>query len=94
MSLEIRNTMIVGAVIATIGFLGGQLVTILGMMKSFRGLGGDEIVDPKALAVGITEAVAATTGGLILGSIGLLIVMVEIIRMAAAGRKNKQVAQS
>jgi biopolymer transport protein ExbB len=59
----------------------GLLGTVLGMIRSFAALGTSGAVDASKLAVGISEALVNTAGGLFVAIIGIVMYNVFVTRV-------------
>ena len=67
--------------IASISTMVGLLGTVLGMIRSFAALGHTGAVDATKLAVGISEALINTAGGLICAIAGIVAYNVFVTRV-------------
>lgn len=67
--------------IASIGTMVGLLGTVIGMIRSFAALGHTGAVDASKLAVGISEALINTAGGLIVAIAGIIAYNVFVTRV-------------
>ena len=67
--------------IASIGTMVGLLGTVLGMIRSFAALGHTGAVDASKLAVGISEALINTAGGLVVAIAGIVAYNVFVTRV-------------
>ena len=59
----------------------GLLGTVVGMIRSFAALGHTGAVDASKLAVGISEALVNTAGGLIVAILGIVMYNVFVTRV-------------
>jgi biopolymer transport protein ExbB len=66
---------------ASISTMVGLLGTVLGMIRSFAALGHTGAVDASKLAVGISEALINTAGGLICAIAGIVAYNVFVTRV-------------
>ena len=67
--------------IASISTMVGLLGTVVGMIRSFAALGHTGAVDATKLAVGISEALINTAGGLIVAILGIVMYNVFVTRV-------------
>ena len=74
---------IAGGILTVAGPLAGVLVTSFGMMRSFDTLGKSGVADPRALAENIGVSLNGTVIGLCAGAVGVLILIVGVIILAA-----------
>jgi len=68
----LERNLIALSTIASIATMVGLLGTVLGMIRSFAALGTSGAVDAAKLALGISEALVNTAGGLICAIVGIL----------------------
>jgi len=68
----LERNLIALSTIASIGTMVGLLGTVIGMIRSFAALGHTGAVDASKLAVGISEALINTAGGLIVAIAGIV----------------------
>jgi biopolymer transport protein ExbB len=68
----LERNLIALSTIASISTMVGLLGTVIGMIRSFAALGHSGAVDATKLAVGISEALVNTAGGLICAIIGIV----------------------
>ena len=59
----------------------GLLGTVLGMIRSFAALGTSGAVDASKLAIGISEALVNTAGGLFVAILGIVMYNVFVTRV-------------
>ena len=67
--------------IAKIATMVGLLGTVMGMIRSFAALGTSGAVDASKLAVGISEALINTAGGLFVAILGIVMYNVFVTRV-------------
>jgi biopolymer transport protein ExbB len=77
----LERNLIALSTIASIGTMVGLLGTVLGMIRSFAALGHTGAVDASKLAVGISEALINTAGGLIVAIAGIVMYNVFVTRV-------------
>lgn len=68
----LERNLIALSTIASISTMVGLLGTVIGMIRSFAALGHSGAVDATKLAIGISEALVNTAGGLICAIIGIV----------------------
>jgi biopolymer transport protein ExbB len=68
----LERNLIALSTIASISTMVGLLGTVIGMIRSFAALGHSGAVDATKLAIGISEALVNTAGGLIAAIIGIV----------------------
>jgi biopolymer transport protein ExbB/TolQ len=72
-------TLITGGVLTLCGPVIGLLGTVISMMGSFKTLETSGVSDTDALASDISMTLLTTTGGIILGGIGVAILIVGLV---------------
>jgi len=77
----LERNLIALSTIASIGTMVGLLGTTIGMIRSFAALGHTGAVDATKLAVGISEALVNTAGGLAVAIIGIVMYNVFVTRV-------------
>lgn len=77
----LERNLIALSTIASIGTMVGLLGTVIGMIRSFAALGNTGAVDASKLAVGISEALVNTAGGLIVAILGIVMYNVFVTRV-------------
>jgi len=77
----LERNLIALSTIASISTMVGLLGTVLGMIRSFAALGHTGAVDASKLAVGISEALINTAGGLICAIAGIVAYNVFVTRV-------------
>ncbi len=77
----LERNLIALSTIASIGTMVGLLGTVLGMIRSFAALGHSGAVDATKLAIGISEALINTAGGLMIAICGIVIYNVFVTRV-------------
>ena len=77
----LERNLIALSTIASIGTMVGLLGTVIGMIRSFAALGHTGAVDASKLAVGISEALINTAGGLIVAIAGIVAYNVFVTRV-------------
>jgi len=77
----LERNLIALSTIASIGTMVGLLGTVVGMIRSFAALGHTGAVDASKLAVGISEALVNTAGGLIVAILGIVMYNVFVTRV-------------
>jgi biopolymer transport protein ExbB len=77
----LERNLIAISTIASISTMVGLLGTVVGMIRSFAALGHTGAVDATKLAVGISEALINTAGGLIVAIIGIVMYNVFVTRV-------------
>lgn len=77
----LERNLIAMSTIASIGTMVGLLGTTVGMIRSFAALGTTGAVDASALAVGISEALINTAGGLFVAILGIVFYNVFVTRV-------------
>jgi len=77
----LERNLIALSTIASISTMVGLLGTVVGMIRSFAALGHTGAVDATKLAVGISEALINTAGGLIVAIIGIVMYNVFVTRV-------------
>jgi biopolymer transport protein ExbB len=77
----LERNLIALSTIASIGTMVGLLGTTVGMIRSFAALGQSGAVDASKLAVGISEALVNTAGGLFVAIIGIVMYNVFVTRV-------------
>lgn len=77
----LERNLIALSTIASIGTMVGLLGTTIGMIRSFAALGHSGAVDATKLAVGISEALVNTAGGLAVAIIGIVMYNVFVTRV-------------
>lgn len=77
----LERNLIALSTIASIGTMVGLLGTTVGMIRSFAALGTSGAVDASKLAVGISEALVNTAGGLFVAIIGIVMYNVFVTRV-------------
>lgn len=68
----LEKNLVALSTIASVATMWGLLGTVLGMIKSFAAMGKGGSADPIQLALGISEALINTAGGLIAAILGIL----------------------
>jgi biopolymer transport protein ExbB len=77
----LERNLIALSTIASIGTMVGLLGTVIGMIRSFAALGHTGAVDASKLAVGISEALINTAGGLFVAIAGIVAYNVFVTRV-------------
>jgi len=77
----LERNLIALSTIASISTMVGLLGTTVGMIRSFAALGNSGAVDATKLAVGISEALVNTAGGLLVAIIGIVMYNVFVTRV-------------
>jgi biopolymer transport protein ExbB len=77
----LERNLIALSTIASISTMVGLLGTVMGMIRSFGALGHTGSVDATKLAVGISEALINTAGGLIVAILGIVMYNVFVTRV-------------
>ena len=77
----LERNLIALSTIASISTMVGLLGTVMGMIHSFAALGTSGAVDASKLAVGISEALINTAGGLFVAIIGIVMYNVFVTRV-------------
>lgn len=77
----LERNLIALSTIASIGTMVGLLGTVLGMIRSFAALGHSGAVDATKLAIGISEALINTAGGLMVAIVGIVVYNVFVTRV-------------
>ena len=77
----LERNLIALSTIASISTMVGLLGTVVGMIRSFAALGHTGAVDATKLAVGISEALVNTAGGLIVAILGIVMYNVFVTRV-------------
>lgn len=77
----LERNLIALSTIASIGTMVGLLGTTIGMIRSFAALGHSGAVDATKLAVGISEALVNTAGGLAVAILGIVMYNVFVTRV-------------
>ena len=77
----LERNLIALSTIASISTMVGLLGTVVGMIRSFAALGHTGAVDATKLAVGISEALINTAGGLIVAILGIVMYNVCVTRV-------------
>jgi biopolymer transport protein ExbB len=77
----LERNLIALSTIASIGTMVGLLGTVIGMIRSFAALGHSGAVDATKLAVGISEALINTAGGLMIAIVGIVVYNVFVTRV-------------
>ena len=77
----LERNLIALSTIASIGTMVGLLGTVIGMIRSFAALGHTGAVDASKLAIGISEALINTAGGLIVAIAGIVAYNVFVTRV-------------
>lgn len=77
----LERNLIALSTIASIGTMVGLLGTVIGMIRSFAALGHTGAVDASKLAVGISEALVNTAGGLFVAILGIVMYNVFVTRV-------------
>ena len=77
----LERNLIALSTIASISTMVGLLGTVMGMIRSFAALGTSGAVDASKLAVGISEALINTAGGLFVAIIGIVMYNVFVTRV-------------
>lgn len=73
-----------GLVLAVLGPAAGLVGTVLGMLASFREIETQRVPTPDDLAVGVNMSLIATTAGLLVGAVGIVLLIVAVIRLSRA----------
>lgn len=77
----LERNLIALSTIASIGTMVGLLGTTIGMIRSFAALGHTGAVDAQKLAIGISEALVNTAGGLFVAILGIVMYNVFVTRV-------------
>ena len=77
----LERNLIALSTIASISTMVGLLGTVMGMIRSFAALGTSGAVDASKLAVGISEALVNTAGGLFVAILGIVMYNVFVTRV-------------
>ena len=77
----LERNLIALSTIASIATMVGLLGTVIGMIRSFAALGHSGAVDAQKLAVGISEALINTAGGLFIAIAGIVTYNVFVTRV-------------
>lgn len=77
----LERNLIALSTIASISTMVGLLGTTIGMIRSFAALGNTGAVDATKLAVGISEALVNTAGGLLVAILGIVMYNVFVTRV-------------
>lgn len=77
----LERNLIALSTIASIATMVGLLGTVLGMIRSFAALGTSGAVDASKLAIGISEALINTAGGLAVAILGIVMYNVFVTRV-------------
>ncbi len=77
----LERNLIALSTIASIGTMVGLLGTTVGMIRSFAALGHSGAVDAQKLAIGISEALINTAGGLFIAIVGIVMYNVFVTRV-------------
>ena len=77
----LERNLIALSTIASISTMIGLLGTVMGMIRSFAALGTSGAVDASKLAVGISEALINTAGGLFVAILGIVMYNVFVTRV-------------
>jgi len=77
----LERNLIALSTIASISTMVGLLGTVLGMIRSFAALGTSGAVDASKLAIGISEALVNTAGGLFVAILGIVMYNVFVTRV-------------
>jgi len=77
----LERNLIALSTIASIGTMVGLLGTTVGMIRSFAALGTSGAVDASKLAIGISEALVNTAGGLFVAILGIVMYNVFVTRV-------------
>ena len=77
----LERNLIALSTIASISTMVGLLGTVMGMIRSFAALGTSGAVDASKLAIGISEALINTAGGLFVAIIGIVMYNVFVTRV-------------
>lgn len=77
----LERNLIALSTIASIGTMVGLLGTVMGMIRSFAALGTSGAVDASKLAIGISEALVNTAGGLFVAILGIVMYNVFVTRV-------------
>ena len=77
----LERNLIALSTIASIATMVGLLGTVLGMIRSFAALGHSGAVDAQKLAIGISEALINTAGGLFIAIAGIVTYNVFVTRV-------------
>jgi biopolymer transport protein ExbB len=77
----LERNLIALSTIASISTMVGLLGTVMGMIRSFAALGTSGAVDASKLAVGISEALINTAGGLFVAILGIVMYNVFVTRV-------------
>jgi len=77
----LERNLIALSTIASVATMVGLLGTVLGMIRSFAALGTSGAVDAQKLAIGISEALINTAGGLAIAIVGIVTYNVFVTRV-------------
>jgi biopolymer transport protein ExbB len=77
----LERNLIALSTIASIATMVGLLGTVMGMIRSFAALGTSGAVDASKLAIGISEALINTAGGLFVAILGIVMYNVFVTRV-------------
>ena len=77
----LERNLIALSTIASISTMVGLLGTVMGMIRSFAALGTSGAVDASKLAIGISEALINTAGGLFVAILGIVMYNVFVTRV-------------
>jgi biopolymer transport protein ExbB len=77
----LERNLIALSTIASVATMVGLLGTVIGMIRSFAALGHSGAVDAQKLAVGISEALINTAGGLFIAIAGIVTYNVFVTRV-------------
>lgn len=77
--------------VITLAPLLGILGTVMGIIRSFRILGGTEIQDPSAIISGLAEALVATAAGLIIAMVALVPYNALVSKIQREARRLEQI---
>jgi biopolymer transport protein ExbB len=77
----LERNLIALSTIASVATMIGLLGTVLGMIRSFAALGHSGAVDATKLAIGISEALINTAGGLFTAIVGIVVYNVFVTRV-------------
>lgn len=77
----LERNLIALSTIASVGTMVGLLGTVIGMIRSFAALGHTGAVDASKLAIGISEALINTAGGLFVAIAGIVAYNVFVTRV-------------
>jgi biopolymer transport protein ExbB len=77
----LERNLIALSTIASVATMIGLLGTVLGMIRSFAALGTSGAVDAQKLAIGISEALINTAGGLAIAIVGIVTYNVFVTRV-------------